>query len=1251
MEKKGRFIFFIVMLLNSALFGQIYINEVVASNQTIIADYYGEYGDWIELYNNYDYDYDLNNYFLSDDEEELEQWQFPAITIPAQGFILVWADKNEEVDPDGFAHTSFKIGSDESIYLCSPDTLIIDVVTLLSPPSDYSYGRASETSNDWYFFPEPTPNQSNSGGYAGFLDNPMPSHDAGFYDSGFDLSFTNIEEGAVLYYTLDGSQPQVGGANTLIYNPQETLTIEDRSNEANNLSEIRTTVDNEDEHWTDQWVPPTGLVKKGTVIRCQVMKANHLPSEEVYLTYFVGPDLAADIADIPVVSLITDPNGYFDDYEGIYVPGRDENGDLITQSLDAHYQENWERHTFLQMWEADRSQGFTTECVSEIHGSASARLMRKGIRMGFKGSLGYEDLTYDLFDDNRTETYNSIILRASGQDAQHTIFRDGLGQLIFEKQGLGISPFKPAILFINGEYWGIHNWRERSDEDYAERLYGVDVDEMDFLENSGSANPEERVGTRSRYSQILDFVKNNDLEIEENYQTVSEMIDIDNFINYYIAEIFVANSDWPSYNVRMWRHKTEVSNADVYFNPNPINQYEDGRFRWMIYDLDQSLGRFHNYNSNTLQSAGIVGGWNDNFYLIFRKLIGASNSEGVPVEDNNGLYSNGSQEFRNQFITTFCDALNTYLLPERTSELISIVQNSYSPYMEEHIDRWGFPENISDWNGYVNGVSDFLNNRPNVIRNHIANKFQLNSGSSDLTININDDLMGYVVLNTIKIGNGNNYESAPFTGQYFNNLPIQVTAVANPGYRFVTWDQTGSSNDSLQVVLDGDLNLTAIFEVDDGEFQGDAMNPQAWDLNNGCYQLFSFSPETPAGVYPDNMRFLLTSLPDPNLETEITTYYSSPYNMESQSRINGLDGDGISFINTSDTTINGLETTGYVSAAVLALKTSGMTDIKVNFTVETLEENTRVYGLALLFRTSTTGEWLAVTYEEADINYVSNVEEIKTYYSVELPSELEDCDYFQLCWRYHFISGESGSRAMLRLDDIIVYSNELEDFSNIKVNEVMSDNENFDHPLAIDDFAERSDWIELHNSGGESVNLLGAYLSDDEDHYGQWLMPNITLAADEYIVVRASKENRQDTEQQLHTNFSIKSSGEPVYLTDWQGNLLDFMEDFEIPQDNSYGRLVDSQSEWSIFTVPTPGAANVIVAISAPSNVVLSYQNGSLSLQWESLTNAISYKVYSADTPDAELWDIEVDNLLTPNCIIGGLDMPLKKFYKIIAVY
>lgn len=228
MEKKRRFLFLLFFLVFSLnLFAEVYLNEIVSSNQTIIIDYYGEYGDWIELYNNSELDFDITDYFLTDDSDELNQWQFPAMIIPPHGFLLIWADNNDEVDPSGTLHTNFKIGSEETITLSSPDTLIVDSITLPALQSDYSFGRSTELSTDWYYFPQPTPNQANAGGYAGFLATPVASQPAGFYSTSFDLAFTNITDGAVLYYTLDGSEPVIAAPNTYVYTPNELMSLAD----------------------------------------------------------------------------------------------------------------------------------------------------------------------------------------------------------------------------------------------------------------------------------------------------------------------------------------------------------------------------------------------------------------------------------------------------------------------------------------------------------------------------------------------------------------------------------------------------------------------------------------------------------------------------------------------------------------------------------------------------------------------------------------------------------------------------------------------------------------------------------------------------------------------------------------------------------------------------------------------------------------------------------------------------------------
>ncbi len=1248
MSTKFLFLVFICLVGLTSLAAQVFINEVLASNQSVNANSFGEYGDWVELFNASDAPINLEGYHLSDDGDELDKWTFPSCVIAPQAYRLIWATDRNLTTPEGEIHTNFKISNLETISLSSPGNLLVDQIVLPNLQPNVSFGRLTDGNAPWAYFLIPSPGLSNTTqtGYLGLLDPPVPSHASGFYPQEISLAFADIAEGAQLIYTLDGSIPVLGEANTFIYNPQTTLVLTDRSNQPNNLSDIRTTVLNST-HWTDTWYPPAGLVKKASIIRAKAVKPGHLDSQLLNLTYFVGADIAASYEGMTVVSIITDEDGFFDDYEGIYVAGLDQNGEPNTTTT-ANFQQDWERELSLQLWEPNRAMGFSTSAAAKLHGSASARLNRKGIRVNFKGSLGFENLSYSLLNPDITESFDAFVVRASGQDAHHLLFRDAVVQTFFKNQDIGSTDFRPAIVFINGEYWGIHNLRERSDEKFVARVYAADVEVMDCLENRGVANPDERVGTRTRYMSLLSFAKNNDLDIPANFETISSMLDVNNYLKYYIAQIFIANTDWPAYNVRMWRHKTELSNPGVFYQPNPHNPYLDGRFRWILFDLDQSIGRWGTHTANTIQQAAAIGSWNDNFFVLFRKLIGSTDANGVPQVDNNGAFSNGSQHFRNLFINYFCDALNTYLLPSKTTALITNAQVQYAPYMPEHIERWRLPSTLTTWNTYCNGARTFLNNRPETIRTQLANKFHLVNGTAMLNIDVNNHNLGYVQLNSLSLGSNPSFEPLPFQGIYYKDLPVMIKAIAHPGYRFVGWNGIESISDSLHLALSSDMSITAIFDLDQEDFPGDAMNPEPHNLNLGPYTFTSFSANSAPGTYPANMRFQLAAGGDPNINAGMTAPYVSAYNLTSRTRIEGLEGDGIAMINTGNPPLDGLSA-GYLGAVVLGLKTTGLSEIKINFTVETQIVNERIYGIALQYRIGTEGGFTDVLADGTALRYISSstAGHRQTYYAIALPEEVENQAYLQLRWKYYYISGSSGARPMIRLDDIMVYSGDYQTPSNIFINEIMAAINNWEHPLRYDDFGISSDWIELYNAGATAQNLGGCYLSDDGQHHGRWMFPSVSINPGEYLLVRASNQNIQNPHLPLHTNFAISTAGEPITLTAADGTVIDAVAEVPIPADLSYARMPDGSENWQLTDFPTPMAPNM--GISAPTEVVIEVVENSVLLSWQAVPHASSYRIYAAESPDAAVWEL-IDTVSAPAWELNLALMPDKRFFRIIAL-
>jgi uncharacterized repeat protein (TIGR02543 family) len=364
--------------------------------------------------------------------------------------------------------------------------------------------------------------------------------------------------------------------------------------------------------------------------------------------------------------------------------------------------------------------------------------------------------------------------------------------------------YKPIVLFINGEYWGIHNIRNRFDEDHIEEVYGVSQDEVDIIAYANSFITEN--GTNAAFSELRGFLENNDLADEDNFQFVEDRIDLDNFLDYYITEIYAANYDWPYNNLKIWRKNG--SNLD----PN-LGQGHDGRWRWFLYDLDSGLGEYSGtVSANTLEDATTWhNNWQDKFRLIARSLIGD-----YPANPANLNPKIGSTQFRDRFINRTADLLNTNFRLERAEALIDEMQARLAPEMVYHTQRWSSPPDVDTWDAKVYALRNFIEERTSYVHQHYIEKFPFIDGVSNITLEVNDESQGLIKISSIQIDDTcpgvdptNIY---PWNGDYFNGVPIQITAIPKTGYVFNGW--TGDVSDTEETItinLTQDISLTANF--------------------------------------------------------------------------------------------------------------------------------------------------------------------------------------------------------------------------------------------------------------------------------------------------------------------------------------------------------------------------------------------------------------------------------------------------------
>lgn len=366
-------------------------------------------------------------------------------------------------------------------------------------------------------------------------------------------------------------------------------------------------------------------------------------------------------------------------------------------------------------------------------------------------------------------------------------------QTIVKDLNIETQAFTPATLYINGEFWGIHNIRERYDKHYLERVFGINTENIDYLTNNDIV----KYGDATHYQQLRVFIVNNSLEYDENYQTVKTKVDVENFTDYQISNIFFGNKDWPRNNVDFWRLRTEYDSISEYAH--------DGRWRWLLYDTDFGFGLYWEPPShNTLEYASQSQGqtWENPLWATFmlRHMI-------------------RNQNFVNQFVNRFADLLNTIFLPTHILSLVDEFKEAFEPDIADHIHRWSRPESVEEWEFFIDEMIGYINQRPGYQRQHIKEKFDIDD-TYNIELDVSNPEHGYVRINTIDLletTSGVPENPYPWTGIYFNNIPIEIEAVAYPGYRFVEWQNTDLLSNALEqdLYFDENLSAKAIFEPDD----------------------------------------------------------------------------------------------------------------------------------------------------------------------------------------------------------------------------------------------------------------------------------------------------------------------------------------------------------------------------------------------------------------------------------------------------
>lgn len=772
------------------------INEVQSTN-TALPDQYGQLMDWVEIHNPTSEAINLQGYYLSDSTSNRLKFRFGEITISPGAYLIVWCGQATEFGITGpypagqVRATNFNISSGgEPIVLTAPDgTTTIDEFPALAigtqpvTGAGRTLGRGvGANSATLFFYDSPTFAAANTeaGLPANVPEPPSFTLPAGYYTNS-DISVSiNLPAGitnGVIRYTLDGSEPTT---NSPVYGGPLTLGA---STTTNNNSYIPTNTDpNPGAPLYEGWQPPASQPFRINVLRARVFAAG--AAGRVQTASYIQDPRGSNRYTVPVVSVATDPGNMFSDDRGIYVPGRFGN----------MYQEGsaWERPASIEFFETDGTLAFGGTIGLRLHGNTTRSRPRKSLRIYARNPYGASTFEHRIFPQKEINRFDTFLLRNSGNDWGNSLFRDALVTTLAAPTGLDHQSSRPAAVFISGEYWGIHNLRDRIDEGYFFNHYGLGTAEFSQIEviptpdnsmvvaDNGSA-----MGVAD-FQGLLDRAASTGFASAADYAHLASRIDIDNYIDYNAFEIWSGNTDWPGNNYRLWRSVT----ADTAPGANPRH---DGKWRWILFDTDFGLGADFFY----------VPGHDSDVAAMaqFNSLAHATATSG-------GLFSNRelatrllrraleNQGFRNKFINRFADLLNTSLSAAHAGAKLDEFVAVYAPEIPEHVNRWRQPYN---WSNDIARIRTYMQARPAAVRGHIAGKFGL-AGTANLTLNVSHTNQGSVTVNTVAIDPSTAGVPAnpyPWTGTYFQGVPVTVTAVPKPGFRFVSWTNSVSAGPSF----------------------------------------------------------------------------------------------------------------------------------------------------------------------------------------------------------------------------------------------------------------------------------------------------------------------------------------------------------------------------------------------------------------------------------------------------------------------
>ena len=638
--------------------GGVYISEFGGSTGSVASD-------WVELHNSTGSAVSLAGYGISNNPKNPAKWVFPDISIEPGEYLLLYATGSSDKAQKKNLKLNFCISSTgEALFFFDPNGKLIDKLSAGRMKSGQSYGR--DGSDNRFYYAEPTPGAQNGKGYEGITQLPAFSVTPGIYDNAVTVAIT-AGEGETIRYTTDCTTPN---ASSEVYSGELSIS-------------------------------------KNSVIRAAAFRDGYLSGDVATATYLFRSDGVNHA--LPVVTLVTDPDNLWNSKTGIYATGDQFDPDAAsyadTLKSATYYQAKfateeqvdtiWEKPAAFSLFDDNGKQVFTQNVGIRIAGSFGRGRAQKGFNVIARKEYGKGSMEYPFFENRPYTEYKAVVLRAGAQDQNRSKIRDELASGLLEGTDINIlyQAYRPTVLYLNGEYWGVYFMKEKRNRFFVAQHENTE-NNVDLA--IGKGFKQRTYGDNSDWVSLYEYATSHDLSSAEAYAYVSERMDVDSFRDYMIAEIYNGNTD--TYNFQYYRLK-------------------GGKWKFIFYDFCWGF-----------QSPG-------HETLAFR--MGKTPSDVCSAKLFAAMLQN--KGWRDSFCRRFGELLNTAFAPERVSALIEELYGYVEPEIKREREKFnkdtfmGVKQpntNLGTYEGFQSEISklkDFAQRRPEDLKRQL----QSNLGLSD----------------------------------------------------------------------------------------------------------------------------------------------------------------------------------------------------------------------------------------------------------------------------------------------------------------------------------------------------------------------------------------------------------------------------------------------------------------------------------------------------------------------------------------